>query len=134
MRRRCKDPNARQYKWYGERGITVCERWESFENFLADMGDRPEGMTLERKDTAGNYEPSNCIWANQKTQMNNMRNNRLITFRGETKNLKQWSEFLSLSYFALMARLDKCGWTVEQAFTTPIMTPQESANFNKKRI
>ena len=68
MRQRCRNPNSDQWEWYGGRGISVCERWDSFVNFLADMGDRPEGMTLDRINPDGNYEPSNCRWATAKEQ------------------------------------------------------------------
>jgi hypothetical protein len=63
MRRRCTNPNATQWQWYGARGITVCDRWQSFEMFLADMGERPEGTTLDRIDGSRGYEPDNCRWA-----------------------------------------------------------------------
>lgn len=73
MVQRCTNPNCRRFADWGGRGITVCERWESFENFLADMGERPEGMTLDRRDNDGDYEPGNCRWATPKEQRANQR-------------------------------------------------------------
>jgi hypothetical protein len=73
MKARCLNPNNKDYKTYGGRGITVCQRWLKFENFLADMGQRPKNKTIDRKDSDGDYEPSNCHWANATTQSRNRR-------------------------------------------------------------
>lgn len=74
MRYRCNNPHSKDYPRYGARGIRVCERWESFDNFLADMGPKPPGFAIERKDNSGNYEPGNCIWAPPSVQNQNKSN------------------------------------------------------------
>jgi hypothetical protein len=74
MIRRCHNPNYQNYKWYGARGISVCDRWRSYENFINDMGPAPsKGHSLDRVNNDGNYEPGNCKWSTQKEQANNMR-------------------------------------------------------------
>lgn len=112
---RCTRPNVPNYKSYGGRGITVCPRWTVFENFYSDMGNRPDGMTLERKDNHGPYEPGNCHWASHQVQGRNRRNNRLITVRGETKPLIVWCETYGLSPITVATRLRR-GATLEAAF------------------
>jgi len=74
MKGRCLNKKRNDYKYYGGRGIKVCERWLEFKNFLDDMGERPEGKTLDRKDNDGNYEPSNCRWATKQEQQLNRNN------------------------------------------------------------
>jgi len=77
MRQRCQNPDDYAYKHYGSRGIKVCERWDKFENFLEDMGERPKGLTIERIDNDKGYFPKNCKWATMKDQLRNRRNVRL---------------------------------------------------------
>ena len=93
MIQRCHNPNHEKWPTYGGRGIAVCERWrKSFADFLADMGERPVGTTIERIDVTGNYEPGNCRWATSREQHSNKRNSRKITIRGETLCLAEWEE------------------------------------------
>lgn len=119
MRDRCLNPNNPRFGDYGGRGISVCERWGSFENFLADMGDRPRGYQLDRIDNNGNYEPSNCRWATVGQQLNNKRNNRLLTLNGETLTIGEWSQRTGLPWDAIRSRL-RYGWSVERALTEPV--------------
>ena len=116
MIERCTNPNHRQYKDYGGRGIVVCVRWQAFNNFFEDMGHPEKGLSLERKNGSKPYEPSNCIWANRTTQSRNKRNNRVIEYNGESFCMAEWAERLGLSYNALQSRLDR-GWPIEKALT-----------------
>lgn len=117
MIERCRNPNNIEYKDYGERGIAVCERWLQFGCFIADMGERLAGMTLERKDVNGSYEPSNCRWATQREQGNNRRNNRIIEFNGRSTTVATWAREYGLAKNTLLHRLNS-GWNIECALTT----------------
>lgn len=90
MRRRCAAKTGKYFEWYGARGITVCERWSTFENFLADMGVRPDGKTLDRIDVNKGYESTNCRWATPREQRNNRRDTKLYTYAGKTMCLTDW--------------------------------------------
>lgn len=118
MLQRCRDPGCTIWPYYGGRGISVCERWLKFENFLADMGVCPDGLTLERENTDGNYEPKNCRWATKVEQARNKRNNHVLTYQGESLCIAAWAERLGVSRNLLYSRINK-GWSVERAFTEP---------------
>lgn len=83
IRQRCGNPNQEGYRYWGARGVTVCERWRSFANFVADMGAKPEGMSIERIDNTRGYEPGNCRWATPLEQAANTRNVKLVVLDGE---------------------------------------------------
>lgn len=116
VRARCNTPTDSDYHLYGGRGISVCDRWESFANFYADMGARPsQKHSIDRRDTNGNYEPDNCRWATTKEQAQNTRACRHITIDGETKVLNEWARVHKIDRSKVWYRL-KVGWSVKQAF------------------
>lgn len=123
MNDRCNSQNASEYKWYGGRGVSICDRWKSFNNFLQDMGERPKGTSLDRIDVNGNYEPSNCKWSNIKEQANNTQRNIFITHNGQTKTVAVWADCLGLKYDTLFARLYKYGWPIEVALASEKYKP-----------
>jgi hypothetical protein len=120
MLNRCYNPRQKSYRYYGQRGIEVCDRWRhSFTNFLADMGERPSKKhMIERRDNDGPYSPTNCIWALREDQVKNKRNNRYITANGETLHMAEWARRLGVNPAAILYRLNK-GWSEEQAVTVP---------------
>lgn len=115
MLRRCRNPTDKNYPRYGGRGIKVCERWQQFENFYADIPPRPSPRhSLDRRDNNGHYEPNNVRWATPQEQQNNLRSNRRITFGGETLTGAQWARRLGISKNRFYERL-RLGWSVEEA-------------------
>ena len=115
MRARCTDPAVDAYPHYGGRGITVCDRWMgSFEEFLEDMGMRPDGTTIERIDSDGNYAPGNCRWATKTEQIRNRRNTRLVRVNGTEVTLAEACVTAGLPYTLVHTRMRR-GWTAERA-------------------
>lgn len=122
MLMRCRNPNIPDAKHYVLRGITVCDRWRKFENFIADMGPKPSPKhTIERIDNDGNYEPENCKWATRAEQMRNIRSNHLLTFNGKIQCMAAWASETGISRRAILDRLNR-GWAVERALTTSTKT------------
>ena len=110
MRNRCTKPSDKRYSSYGGRGIKVCESWmNSFEEFLSDMGEKPKGMTLERIDVNGNYEPGNCKWATPKEQANNWRKSLRADYKGESFTAMQLSEMLGVNYERVVWAIKRYG-------------------------
>ena len=119
---RCYRPSAGRYKDYGAKGITVCDRWRfSFENFLADMGERPEGCTLDRKDNKEGYTPENCKWSTTAEQQRNRKNNVNITIDGITLCLEDWAGKSGINKNTLAYRL-KAGWPTEKLLSPTTRT------------
>ena len=118
MKDRCNNPNRPKYKDYGGRGRKVCDRWlHSFENFFEDMGPCPPGMTLDRIDNDGDYEPGNCRWATRKEQQNNRRITKWYEYNGERKTVIQLAMILGMEEHTLYCRLHR-GWSEDRAFNT----------------
>lgn len=117
---RCFNPKNPSWPDYGGRGITMCDEWrKSFDAFLADMGERPDGCSIDRVDNDGSYSKDNCVWAGNTDQARNRRNNRQLTFNGKTQTLAEWAEETSIPYFTLNARLRR-GWTIERTLSEEV--------------
>lgn len=118
---RCTNPRDSGWKHYGGRGITVCQRWRTFENFFADMGERPSDKhSLDRINNDGNYEPGNVRWATDAEQQRNTSRTRRVTLHGRTMCVKDWARELGISSAVVYTRMHK-GWSAERALTTPLM-------------
>jgi hypothetical protein len=123
---RCENPKNIGYANYGGRGIKVCREWrESFEAFIKDMGDRPEGMEIDRKNSDGPYEPGNCRWATSGENTRNRRVTPMYTHQGRTMALGAWAEATGIPYRILKDRVRK-NWAIERALTTPPPMPRET--------
>jgi hypothetical protein len=120
MLSRCTDENSADYKRYGARGISVCQHWSKFESFLADMGEKPTGCSIDRIDNDAGYSPSNCRWANKKQQARNTRNNTMITINGASRCISEWSEVSGIKSSSISYRLNN-GWCPEDAVFHPLI-------------
>jgi len=121
IKTRCTNPNSSEYKRYGARGITMCEKWTTFSGFLEDMqSSYKDGLSIDRIDNNGNYCKENCKWSTPKEQANNRRSNRIITFKNKTKTLAEWTEFLGMKRTTIANRIDYCGWSIERALSTNV--------------
>lgn len=119
MRARCEREKDRNFENYGGRGVTVCDDWTQFENFMdwAYLHGYDESLSIDRIDNNGNYDPSNCRWVDMNVQANNTRHNHYITYKGATKTMSQWAKETGIGYHKLKDRINKCGWDIERALT-----------------
>lgn len=125
MRSRCGDPKHKHYATYGGRGITVCDHWTRYENFIQDMGRKPTPRhTLDRIDGDAGYSPENCRWATRGEQSSNLRTNRRLTYNSETHSLAEWSRRSGIHPATIGARLRR-GWSVERALGFEIWSGAE---------
>lgn len=136
MRSRCNNPKAPNYKYYGARGIKVCDRWQKFENFLSDMGRRPgPEYSIDRIDNNGDYEPGNCRWATRSEQRNNTRSIRPVEFNGEIYSLADLSRLSGITKGALKSRLNN-GLSGEEAlrFSRPTRVTDDDIREIQSRL
>lgn len=121
MHERCERKTHKHYKDYGARGIFVCEEWKEYKPFRdwAMVHGYSEDLTIDRKDTNGEYSPDNCRWITMKKQQNNKRNNHFLTWNGETKTITEWSEATGIKKTTIKERLN-LGWSVDKTLTTPV--------------
>jgi len=118
MLSRCTNPNDVSWQNYGGRGITVCPRWQTFEMFYEDMGQRPHGHTIERDDTDGPYDPINCRWATMREQGANKRNTIRLELGGRTQTIMEWAVETGLPAHVIRRRIRR-GWEPHRALTQP---------------
>lgn len=135
MHRRCECPRDQRYERYGGRGITVCEDWNDFSVFLnwALSSGYSKGLSVERIDNDGNYEPSNCRWATPKEQANNTERNHRIEWNGENHTIAEWSEITRISEGTIWRRIYS-GWTPERALTENIRQTTIEYNGEIRRL
>lgn len=123
IKTRCYNPKKDTYAYYGGKGITMCQEWlnnfMAFYNWSMNNGYK-KGLTIDRLNPNGNYEPSNCRWVTASQQQNNKLNNHIIEYNGEIHTLAEWSSLLNLNYGTLHRRIQYLNWSIEKAFTTPI--------------
>lgn len=130
MKSRCFNVNGRDYKRYGGRGISICSEWvtnyHAFYEWSVSNG-YEDSLTLDRIDNDKGYSPDNCRWTTWKVQENNKSNCARITFQGRTQTRSQWADELGIDYFLIRQRIDRMGWDVERALSTPAR-PRRSGN------
>ena len=132
MHERCSNPNHVFYGRYGGRGIYVCDEWRKFENFYKDMGEKPPGMSLDRIDNDGPYAPWNCRWATTKEQIRNSTLVTLLTWKGKTQSIVEWSEELGINKETVSTRLGR-GWSVERALSESVRKVDTSWRNKQKK-
>lgn len=122
MLQRCTNEKRPDYRFYGGRGITVCDEWHDYVSFQtwAISNGYEKHLSIDRKNTNDGYNPNNCRWVSMKVQQNNKRNNHLLIHNGETLNISGWADVTGIPYSTIRSRINLLGWTTEEALTTPV--------------
>lgn len=130
MKERCDNPKHHASKRYSDRGISYCDKWSSFEGFLSDMGDRPKGRSLDRKDNNKGYSLENCRWATPREQALNRATNVVIKYKGQSRILRDWAREFSMNPNTFYTRY-KNGWTMSEIENTPILKRADNDSCKK---
>lgn len=134
MHGRCKNPKDRSYRLYGGRGIKVCRRWQSVENFIKDMGEKPSmDHSLDRIDPNGDYSPENCRWSTYADQQSNKRCSRFIEWNGKSMTCAQWATIVGIRSETIYERIHRQKWTPERALTTKPIEKHRSSSIQHPR-
>lgn len=133
MRNRCNNENHARYHQYGGRGIKVCERWNSFDTFKEDMGLKPDGLTLDRIDNNGNYEPNNCEWATYRRQNKHKTTTTYYECDGESHTIEEWADIVGIPRSTLSERIHRYKWDIEKALTAPLQHKENIPDDPEKR-
>jgi len=126
MKQRCRNKKCVSYYKYGGRGIDYCHEWGDFENFYNDMGEAPQGFTLDRIDNNKGYSKENCRWTDVKTQARNTRTNHFLTYKNKTLCVTEWAELTGLERGTISSRLRQ-GWSIERILTTPSLINRKTS-------
>jgi len=128
MRARCRAKTGNSYRDYASKGIKTSDEWANYLNFLMDMGEQPEGLTIDRIDNSKGYSKENCRWATVIEQARNKTNTRWITINGETKCMREWAGIYNISYKLVHARITD-GWDEVKALSTPVRKTSTKLHF-----
>lgn len=134
MKQRCTNPKNHNFKNYGARGISVCDAWNSFDQFVLDMGMKPEGLTIDRIDNNKGYSPENCRWATRAEQRINQRTCRYVVLNGERMPLRHAAAIVGIHETTLQQRMDYQGLSFEEAISKPLRFPRSSVIRDTKEM
>lgn len=136
IRQRCQNPKSKDYSRYGGKGVYVDERWDDYSVFLSDMGEKPQGYTIERIDSLGPYSKENCRWATTMEQNNNKSDTIKVVYRGTTMTISELSRVTNIPHLVLWQRISKHNWSVEDAINVPIWrkTDEEKVSEIKRLV
>lgn len=134
MIQRCNNPKVKAYRYYGEKGIRVCDEWLVFDNFYRDIGEIPDGLSIDRIDSTKGYSKENCKLSTKKEQNNNKSSNLVIDFNGTKRTVAEWAEILKINRTTLVNRIYNLKWSVDKSFNTVVCGRKRNKSFKNKSL